>query len=122
MKKQIINNTKRTIILDFDGVIHNYNKWISVDVIDGRPVKGAREFINELRKKYRVVIVSTRCNSDEGQLAIRRWLNTYKIEVDLVTRNKPPAVCIVDDRAIQFNGDFDKILKQIENFKVWWKQ
>ncbi|MBP2644531.1 MAG: hypothetical protein H6Q67_2418 [Firmicutes bacterium] len=42
--------------------------------------------------------------------------------VDEVTGEKPPAVVIVDDRAITFDGNPERLLEKIKQFKPWHKQ
>lgn len=120
---------KETIIFDFDGVIHQYGGWQGPEVIDGGPVPGIKEAIKEIRKTYRVVIYSTRCNSGDrlrcnkttGQVAIEKWLLKHDIEVDEVVNKKVPAKVMIDDRAICFNGDSPGLLEKINNFEVWYK-
>jgi len=52
---------KKTIVFDFDGVIHKYSKgWQDGSIYD-EPVEGIKELIDDLRTKYKVVVVSTRC-------------------------------------------------------------
>lgn len=98
---------KKTIVFDFDGVIHSYKSgWKGVTNIPDGPVSGIKEVIDDLRQDFKVVIVSTRCFQDGGIGAIREWLNKYKIEVDDVLGEKPPAIVYIDDRAICINGDF----------------
>lgn len=113
---------KQTVIFDFDGVIHSYSsRWQGITIIPDPPVPGIKEAINEIRKHYRVVIVSSRCYKEGGIEAIKTWLNKYKIEVDDITDEKPPAVVIVDDRAITFDGCSEGLLEKIKNFKPWHK-
>ena len=119
---------KETIIFDFDGVIHQYSGWKGPEVIDGEPVPGIREAIQEIRKKYRVVVYSTRCNAGDrlrggttGMLAVKNWLLENDIKVDEVVNKKVPAKLQIDDRAICFNGDSAGLLNKINNFKVWYK-
>ena len=38
-----------------------------------------------------------------------------------VTSIKPPARVYLDDRGIQFTGDYEKALKDIKNFKTYWE-
>ena len=54
---------QKTVVFDFDGVIHNYrNGWKAPDIIDDRPVPGIREAIADIHAAgYRVVVVSARC-------------------------------------------------------------
>lgn len=112
---------QKTIVFDFDGVIHSYTSgWEGIDKISDAPVDGIKEVIDELRKLgYMVCIVSTRCAQPEGIEAITKWLNKYEITVDKVSKEKPPALVYIDDRAITFDGDCTNLLKAILNFKSW---
>lgn len=110
---------KKTIAFDFDGVIHKYSKgWQDGSIYD-EPVKGIKEVIDQLREEYRVVVYSTRCETNEGIFQITTWLKKYNITVDNVCSTKPPAIIYVDDRAINFNGNCEKLIKDIHNFKPW---
>jgi len=108
----------KTIIFDFDGVIHSYESgWISATDIPDPPVKGIKEVIDELRAEgYRIVVVSTRCYEEGGIEAIRTWLEQHGIEVDDVTGRKPPAIVTVDDRAICFDGNAKSLIPKIKRF------
>ncbi|OPJ58103.1 hypothetical protein [Clostridium oryzae] len=111
---------KRTIVFDFDGVIHKYNSgWKGVDVIPDEPVEGIRDVIADLRKDYRVTVVSSRCSRDEGVKAVKQWLKDNDIQVDEVTGVKVPAIAYIDDRAINFNGKADELRDKIRNFRTW---
>ena len=113
-----------TVVFDFDGVIHSYTSgWQGSDAaIPDPPVSGIKEAIDHIRAAgYRVVVVSTRCRSVEGQYAIARWLRENGIEVDNITSEKPPAVCYVDDRAITFDGHPETLLERIVNFQPWYQ-
>lgn len=112
---------KPTVVFDFDGVIHSYKSgWKGAGVIPDPVVPGIAEAIDHLRKHgYMVVVVSTRCASDEGMEAVKRYLNENRIVVDGVLAEKPPAVCYVDDRAICFRGNAGKLVDQVKRFKSW---
>ena len=111
---------KKTVVLDFDGVIHSYLKgWTRIDNIPDSPVPGIKEAIDEIRKEYKVVVCSTRCSDPKGKEAILKYLNEHNIIVDKVAAEKPPAVVYVDDRAICFNGHAETLLEKIQNFKPW---
>lgn len=112
---------KKTVVFDFDGVIHRYTSgWQGETVIPDPPVQGIREAIEQIRDNgYEVVIVSTRCVSYEGKVAIFEWLKKYNIIVDDICKEKPPAICYIDDRAICFDGHPETLLDKIENFKQW---
>ena len=111
---------QKTIVFDFDGVIHSYKSgWKGTTNIPDEPVEGIREAIEELRKYYKIVIVSTRCFQKGGIDAIKKWLKEHDIQVDDVLKEKPPAIMYVDDNAICFNGNPKNLIKQIKNFKNW---
>lgn len=109
-----------TICLDFDGVVHSYTSgWQGDAIISDPPVPGTKRAIEMLRMDYEVKIYSTRCRSLAGRTAVERWLEVYGIVVDEVCEHKPPAIVYVDDRGIQFKGDWMKCIKKIHNFHHW---
>ena len=114
---------KQTVVFDFDGVIHSYKSgWQGETVIPDEPVLGIKETIKEIRDAgYEIVVVSTRCSSNEGYWAIRNWLWKNGIEVDRVLTEKPPAIVYIDDRAICFDGNPKGLLQQIKTFKPWYQ-
>lgn len=114
---------KKTVVFDFDGVIHSYTSgWKGFDTIPDPPVPGIREAIAEIREYgYEVVVVSARCATPEGHGAIRAWLIDNGIEVDAVKMEKPPAIVYIDDRAICFDGRAESLLRRIMQFKPWYE-
>ena len=112
---------KPTIVLDFDGVIHSYTSgWRGITVIPDPVVPGIKEMIDKLRSEgYEVVVVSTRCKTEDGIVAISSYLFQNNIYVDQISMEKPPAVCYVDDRAICFRGNPEETYKKIKGFKTW---
>ena len=113
----------KTIVFDFDGVIHSYSSgWQGEDIIPDEPVPGIKEAINDIRASgYEVVIVSTRCSSMVGMVAINTWLKNHNIEVDRLTAAKPPAIVYIDDRAICFDGKPETLLDKIKQFQPWYE-
>lgn len=113
----------KTIVFDFDGVIHSYTSgWQGIDVIPDPPVPGIKESIAEIRAAgYEVVVVSARTATVDGIYAIGKWMEKHGIEYDSVSTEKPPALVYIDDRAICFDGKPEKLLNQIQNFKPWYK-
>ena len=109
-----------TVVFDFDGVIHSYTSgWKGKTVIPAPPVQGIREAINDIRKLYRVVVVSTRCDTPDGIMAVKEYLAKHDIVVDDVMKEKPPAIVYVDDRAICFDGNPHGLLDKITEFEPW---
>lgn len=111
---------KPTLCFDFDGVIHSYvSGWKGEDVVNDPPVKGIKETLEKLSKKYKIVVVSSRCKTREGISAIIDYMNRHKIYYDEILAHKPPAKLYIDDRGVQFKGDVDQLLHDIENFEHW---
>lgn len=66
---------KKTLVLDFDGVIHSYTSgWKGACVIPDEPVPGALEFIANATDHFQVAILSSRSHQWGGRRAMRRWL------------------------------------------------
>ncbi len=112
--------SNKTIVFDFDGVIHLYTSgWQGADVIPDEPSEEVISAIRKLRKDgYEVVVVSTRCADPRGMKAVQEYLKRHGIKVDNVCATKPPALVYVDDRAVCYRPGIDlvkRIVRQIEN-------
>lgn len=112
---------KKTVVFDFDGVIHSYTSgWKGAGIAQDPVVPGIQKIIKILREKgYEVVVVSARCSYAEGIEAIKQYLEDNDIIVDRVTKEKPPAICYIDDRAICFDGNTKDLVEKIKKFKPW---
>ena len=113
----------KTVVFDFDGVIHSYaSGWQGMDICADPPVDGINDAIQAIRRAgYRVVVVSTRCADDTGLNAVIAYLHNHRIMVDEVAAHKPPAIVYIDDRAICFDGNPETLLEKVESFKPWNK-
>ncbi len=109
-----------------EGDIHYDNKYkrISIDYDDtlvegmkstkGKALKGAVEFTNKLKKDGWEIIIST-CRPDWQVVEIRENLEKQGFKFDMILPyTKPKAKYYIDDRAIKFNGNFDKIYKELK--------
>lgn len=109
---------RRTVCLDFDGVVHSYRSgWSGIESIPDPPIHGTDRAIAQLRQDYRVVIHSARCCSAAGRAAIEAWLAKHGIEVDEVCEHKPPAYVYVDDRALRFQGNWSDTMTELQAFR-----
>ena len=116
-------NFKKTVAIDFDGVIHSYvSGWKGHDVIPDPPVPGAFTAMqNYIRNHFDIVIYSTRAECQKGIDAIYEWLTEHgfnqqdKIKIQAT---KPPASIYIDDRGFCFKGEFPAP-EFINNFKPW---
>ena len=113
----------KTVVFDFDGVIHSYTSgWQGMAVANDPPVDGIREAIAEIRAAgYEVAVVSTRCADMKGYQAIVQYLDKHDIKFDRILAVKPPAIVYIDDRAICFDGKPETLLDKINAFKPWYK-
>ena len=109
---------KPKVCVDFDGVLNTYDGWQGEDKLFN-PRVGAREFLQALSfYPYSVVIFTTR---DEEK--IWKWLEVHGLDeyVDGVTNIKEGALAYIDDRAICFDGDYDKTFRELNDFKAHWE-
>ena len=116
----------KTILVDFDGVIHSYKSgWHGEAEIPDPPVPGALNFLRELsaEKEFEVCIYSSRNCRVEGRQAMIRWMRENGLEETVLDclsfpTFKPPAFLTMDDRCICFKGQFPSMAR-IKNFQPW---
>ena len=98
----------KTVAIDVDGVLAQYDGWKGPDVI-GDPIPGARGFLEELNKRgFRIVIHTTRTRDFEGTdhkarcAAVKKWLVKHNLPHHVLHTQigKPIACAYVDDRAV----------------------
>jgi len=63
-------------------------------------------------------LFTTRESSKAKDWLIENDINQYFSEI---TNIKPPAYIYLDDRALKFDGNYDKTLEEIKNYKAYWK-
>ena len=120
---------KPILCLDFDGVCHSYTSgWKGADVIPDPPVDGLFDFLLEAEQYFEIYIFSTRSLQDGGVEAMAQWFDEWRQELDKpplrslhFPLEKPPALVMLDDRAITFTGTFPAI-ETLRNFKPWNKK
>jgi hypothetical protein len=114
-----MSKQRKTLALDFDGVLHHYTGW-NDGKLDG-PEEGAVEFCRQAVEHFKVYVVSSRCNTEIGQEAILNWLCKYGFPEEMtVTAERPPAYVSLDDRAVTFTGTWPE-MHELLNFQPWWK-
>jgi hypothetical protein len=111
---------KPIICVDFDGVVHSYERGWQDGEIYGTVVPGFFEWVERVREHFKLVIYSSRSKTEDGVVAIWQWLHEQRNkwikaggQRDLVTpleitisHQKPPVFLTIDDRAIRFDGDW----------------
>ena len=109
---------KKTILFDLDGVLNMYDGKYDKNCIP--PIKaGAYNLIKELSKDYKIVIFTTRNSLIASKWVIENRLYKY---VENVTNVKEPAYLIIDDRCINFNGNYEELKSKIKDFEVWYNK
>ena len=108
---------KKTIALDFDGVLNNYTGWKGEKCLY-TPLPGLEDFLSTLNEEYDVVIFTCR-----DIRKVYTWLEKYDLRkyVKVVTETKPKAMIYIDDRALKFEGNYIETLNKINKFKTWWE-
>jgi len=110
---------QKTLQIDLDGVLNTYCGVYNEFVISP-PREGAHDFLEELAKNYKVEIFTVR----NAKLVVH-WLIANKLDkyIANVTNVKNPyASVILDDRALRFEGNYNKTLSDIINFQPYWKK
>ncbi len=120
---------KKTVLCDFDGVLHSYTSgWKGAEIIPDPPNAGAMEWLDLMIEdpEIELVIWTSRVHGDEngrGEQAIRNWLFLHGLSEDKseeidITSDKRPAVLMIDDRGFQFEGFFPGP-QSIKDFEPW---
>ena len=117
-----LNESRRTIAVDFDGVIADYEGWKGPDVL-GAPRADVLDALRALQAEgWKIVIHTTRAEQE-----IADYLVQHRIPHDEINRNsdyktrgvKPVADVYWDDRAVCYSGDARKDLELIRSFRTW---
>ena len=137
------NVRKPILCLDFDGVIHAYSRGWQDGAIYDDVVPGFFDWAMRAERYFTLTIYSSRTKHPDGVAAmtdwlraqVRKWLTSrVDIGLDLNTHTehvmtwfafaheKPPAFLTIDDRGMQFRGDWTVNWLDPEhliNFKPW---
>ena len=114
----------KTITIDFDGVLHDYEGgWKGKDVVAGKPVDGAFEWLYKLLADpdFEPVVYSSRSDEPTGVEAMKRWFHLHgfkRVDELKFPTQKPPAWLTLDDRCFLFQGRFPT-LREMAEFKPW---
>ncbi len=115
---------KDQIAVDFDGRLTDSNaKGVKDPAELPPPLDGARDFLARLMAKGKRVTILTHRDTAH----VEKWLELHGLTEMVpggVTNHKPEAAAYLDDRAVRFDGDFKKALKDLTSRKrsrPWWK-
>lgn len=115
----------KVVCIDLDGTISHYVEWVDEKTFGGI-VPNADSALRELKSKgYTIIIYTTRGNKE----LVAEFLSKNNIPFDYINENpnqprnaiggKPLADVYVDDRGLQFSGDWKNTLEKILSFKTW---
>ena len=115
----------RTVCIDIDGTISHYIEWVDSKTF-GEVLPHCAETIHHLKADgWYIIIYTTRADIAE----ISKFLEDHNIPFDAINENpnqpanarggKPIADVYVDDRAIQFDGDWLGAYEKITDFTTW---
>ncbi len=117
-----LNGTRRTIAVDVDGVIAEYDGWKGPGVL-GSPRTDVIEALRCLRAEgWKIVIHTTRGPEEIADYLRQNDIPHDEINCnsDYTTRgNKPVADVYWDDRAVTYSGNGRKDLEVIRKFRTW---
>ena len=120
---------KKNLLVDLDGTIAQDAKYPAI----GKPFKGVKEALEKLRKAgFRIRIYTCRLNGkqwkdtndhqchnekyDEILDQIRDYLKENEIPYDDIVEwdeGKPVASWYIDNRGLQFDGDWESIVEKV---------
>lgn len=118
-------SNKKYVCIDLDGTIAHYKEWQGEEFF-GDPVEGVQDALEQLRKDgWKIIIYTTRSND----ALIKGYLSEHSIPFDYINYNpdqpqnaigrKPYADAYVDDRGIQFNGNWLVTVNEVRHFAPW---
>jgi len=108
-----LESQDNNLAIDFDGVVHTFDRGWHDGTCYGEPIEGSIEAIKELSKKYRIIIFTAKVKEDRplvngktGMTLVNEWLNKYELTsyISEVTSEKPRAKYYIDDKAIRFDN------------------
>jgi len=100
----------RWLGIDLDRTLANNTPYPEFDLLD--PIDGAKEALQKLNADgWKIIVYTARPWHDYEK--IENWLIKYNIPFRRIVCGKLFVRYMVDDRNIEFNGDWNKVLKKI---------
>lgn len=115
--------SKPRLLIDWDKTCVEYHGWEkSKDKIEPL-LPGTIKFLKKLSKHFNLCIFSTRFSAESnGKKYAEKWKSVIKIflekngvPIEQCTAEKIPSFAIIDDRAIQFDGNWESVNEILMN-------
>jgi len=103
----------RNIAIDFDGVIHTFDKGWYDGTCYGEPLPGSLEAIIKLSETHNIIIFTAKAkpsrplvNGKTGVQLVREWLEKHEVMkyVSEITAEKPRSQIYIDDKGYHFQN------------------
>lgn len=106
----LTNEEIKWIGVDFDDTLASNSSF--PDYIPQEPLQGAVEAMQKLDKRgYKITIFTARPWVDYAN--IEKWCEFYGVPARRIICGKPLFKCIIDDKNIEFKGDWEKSLEEV---------
>ena len=122
-----MGHERKTLCVDFDGVLHSYSSgWKGAGIVSDPPIPGAVAWlVSMLAEGFDICVYSSRSKDADGVEAMRAALKKWGMDPDDIDRldfptEKPAAWLTIDDRCFRFEGDFPSA-DWIRRFRPWNK-
>ena len=109
---------QNNIAIDFDGVIHNFDKGYHDGTCYGDPLPNSINAIKQLSKIYKIIIFTAKAkpsrplvNGKTGTELVEEWLDKHNILdcISEVTAEKPRAILYIDDKGYRHSDWIDTL-------------
>lgn len=95
----------KTIAVDFDSTLHQYDRGWQGGALYGAPIPGAVEALTRLHNEgFRLVVFTCRADNPNQTWAVQDWLTQHGFPEMAVTNVKPQAIAYIDDRGLRFTN------------------
>jgi histidinol phosphatase-like enzyme len=110
------------LAIDFDGVIHNFDKGYYDGTCYGDPLPGSLDALRNLSKNYKIIIFTAKAkpnrplvNGKTGTQLVEEWLQKHGVFecVSEITSEKPRAFLYIDDNGYR-HTDWEDTLQFIK--------
>ena len=119
---KVESQERKVLAIDFDGVIHNFDKGWHDGTCYGEPLPGSLKAIELLSKKYNIIIFTAKAKSNRplvngktGKELVREWLEKHNVMqyIQSITSEMPRAKVYIDDNGYRFSS-WNKTLEDLE--------